>query len=98
MWTIKEIYEADYGCEERMPGQPLMVGVNLVCDDGRVVQFEVQDEWLTEQNLDEGDLWPEDIDAIMDDAANEKVAKTAQKQMDFMDNYLNALEALEEDE
>lgn len=25
MWTIKRIDEADFGCEERLPGEPLMV-------------------------------------------------------------------------
>ena len=27
MWTIKHIYESDFGCEERMPNEPLTVGV-----------------------------------------------------------------------
>ena len=35
MWTIKRIDEADFGCEERLPGEPLMVLVSLECDDGR---------------------------------------------------------------
>lgn len=29
MWTIKRIDEADFGCEERLPGEPLMVLVSL---------------------------------------------------------------------
>ena len=31
MWTIKRIDEADFGCEERLPGEPLMVLVSLEC-------------------------------------------------------------------
>ena len=55
MWTIKRIDEADFGCEERLPGEPLMVLVSLECDDGRMLQLEVADNWLTMQELDEGD-------------------------------------------
>ena len=62
MWTIKRIDEADFGCEERLPGEPLMVLVSLECDDGRMLQLEVADNWLTMQELDEGDEWPDDPD------------------------------------
>lgn len=55
MWTIKRIDEADFGCEERLPGEPLMVLVSLESDDGRVIQFEAADNWLTVQELSEGD-------------------------------------------
>ena len=61
MWTIKRIDEADFGCEERLPGEPLMVLVSLESDDGRVIQFEAADNWLTVQELSEGDEWPEDM-------------------------------------
>ena len=43
MWTIKRIDEADFGCEERLPGELLMVLVSLECDDGRMLQLEVAD-------------------------------------------------------
>ena len=62
MWTIKRIDEADFGCEERLPGEPLMVLVSLECDDGRMLQLEVADNWLTMQELDEGDEWLDDPD------------------------------------
>ena len=41
MWVVSRIAEADYGCEERMPGEPLMALVTLESDDGRECQFEV---------------------------------------------------------
>lgn len=53
MWTIKRIDEADFGCEERLPGEPLMVLVSLESDDGRTIQFEAADNWLTVQELSE---------------------------------------------
>ena len=34
MWYVRRIEEADYGCEERMPGEPLMALVTLERDDG----------------------------------------------------------------
>ncbi len=32
MWIVKHIYESDYGCEERMPGEPLTSLVMLESD------------------------------------------------------------------
>ncbi len=92
MWTIKRIDEADFGCEERLPGEPLMVLVSLESDDGRVIQFETADNWLTVQELSEGDDWPEDIE--MPDAADERTARQNQ----WMENYFEALEELEQDD
>ena len=89
MWTIKRIDEADFGCEERLPGEPLMVLVSLESDDGRVIQFEAVDNWLAVQELSEGDEWPEDIEAP--DAADERTVRQTQ----WMENYFEALEELE---
>lgn len=91
MWTIKRIDEADFGCEERLPGEPLMVLVSLESDDGRVIQFEAADNWLTVQELSEGDEWPEDIEAQDDE--DEKVMRQAK----WMENYFDALDELEQD-
>ena len=57
MWKIESIREADFGCEERMPGQKLKCLVTLVNEKGDRRNFEVNDEWLTENNLDEGGRW-----------------------------------------
>lgn len=91
MWTIKRIDEADFGCEERMPGEPLMALVTLECDDGREEQLEVADQWLTMMGLDEGDEWPEELA----EAADSQVEQI-NKQSQWMDNYLDALEEMEE--
>lgn len=90
-WVIKEIAEADFGCEERMPGEPLLVLVTLEAEDGRTVQFEAADRWLYVQELYEGDEWPEDLDEI-DEEEN-----PYQKQEEQMDRYLGAVEELEEE-
>ena len=50
MWRIKQILEADYGCEERMPGE-----------NGIRRQLEAEDDWLRKENLDEGSIWPEEL-------------------------------------
>lgn len=89
MWIIKEIYETDYGCEERMPGEPDRVGVCLMSDDGTIVTCEVPDEWLRVNNLDEGDEWPEEVDI-------EKASAQAIKQMEWMNNYMDALEEMDD--
>lgn len=61
MRIISRIKEADYGCEERMPGEPLMALVTVESNDGRTRQFEVSEDWLCKQGIDEGDEWSEDI-------------------------------------
>ena len=90
MWTIQQISEADYGCEERLPGEPLMVLVTLESDIGEILQFEMPDNWLLMQGLDEGDEWPEDIDTEDPDSTK------AKEQAEWMENYYNALQELEE--
>lgn len=90
MWTIAEIQEADYGCEERMPGEPVMVLVTIENDFGRRISFECADNWLVIQELDEGDEWPEDIDAI------EMNGMQPDAMSEWMDNYYKALEELDE--
>lgn len=47
MWKVMRIMEADFGCEERAEDEPLMVLVTLESEDGRTLQFEVSDAWLT---------------------------------------------------
>ena len=56
MWKIKQIAEADFGCEERMPGEKLKCLVILEDESGNVRCLETEDEWLTEQGLNEGCL------------------------------------------
>lgn len=57
MWKIKQITEADFGCEERMPGEKLKCLVILEDESGNVRCLETEDEWLTEQGLNEGSEW-----------------------------------------
>ena len=89
MWYVRKIEEADYGCEERMPGEPLMVLITLESDDGRECRFEVAEDWLISQGIDEDDEWPEDIDEP------DVVAEKAHKMSEWMGNYMAALEELE---
>ena len=59
MWRIKQIAEADFGCEERLPGEKLKCLVILENEKGETRRLEVEDEWLTEQGLDEGAIYVE---------------------------------------
>ena len=36
-YTVIEIYEADFGCEERPEGQETMVGIRLKAEDGEEI-------------------------------------------------------------
>lgn len=91
MWKIKQICEADFGCEERMPGEPLMVLVTIESEDGRELRMEIADSWLIAQGLDEGDEWPDDPDEQVEDELGDK----CDRQAEWMDNYLDAVSELE---
>ena len=91
MWYVSRIEEADYGCEERMPGEPLMALITLKNDAGREVQFEVSENWLLFQGIEEGDEWPEDMDEP--DVDSEKAIKMSA----WMDNYMDALREMDEE-
>lgn len=90
MWIIDRIDEADYGCEERLPGEPLMLLVTLSDENGECVRFEVAEAWIDMQGLEEGDEWPESVEP------SSKVMENIQKQNEWMDSYSNALEEIEE--
>lgn len=59
MWKIKNIYEADFGCEERRPGEKLKVLVELESDSGETKTIEAYDEYLTWNHIDVGSEWEE---------------------------------------
>ena len=58
MWKIKHIFDGDYGCEERLPGEGLKVSVTLVNESGEEKQVTVEDDWLINNGLDVGSEWP----------------------------------------
>lgn len=90
MWTISRIDEADYGCEERLPGEPLMLLITLENENRELVQFEVAENWIEMQGLDEGDEWPEDIDV------EDKDLSKLEQQADWMENYCKAVQEMDE--
>ena len=61
MWIIKQIFDGDYGCEELQPGQKPKVSVTLENEDGEVRYVTVDDEWLTENGLEKGAVWPLEV-------------------------------------
>jgi hypothetical protein len=60
MWKIKQIFDGDFGCEELAPGEKPKVSVTLENDDGQTKMVSVEDQWLTENGLDVGSVWPVD--------------------------------------
>lgn len=59
MWKIKQIFDGDYGCEERQSGEPAKVTVYLEDENGNEKAVRAEDDWLIKNNLDEGSMWPE---------------------------------------
>lgn len=58
LWTIKQIFDGEYGCEELMPGESPKVSVTLENENGEQKYVMVEDAWLLEKKLDEGAVWP----------------------------------------
>ncbi len=59
VWKIKDIFDGDYGCEERPDGVGAKVLVTLVNESGEERHISVEDAYLTKNNLDIGSLWRE---------------------------------------
>ena len=55
MWKIKHIFDGEYGCEELAEGQRPKVSVTLINEKEEETCFSVEDSWLTEHGLNEGD-------------------------------------------
>ena len=51
---IKNIYENDFGCEERSDSDVLSYICVLVSPDGEKTEMLISDEFLRSNNLDEG--------------------------------------------
>lgn len=76
MWTIKQIFDGDYGCEELAPGESPKVTVTLTDEQGNERYESVADAWLIERQLDVGSVWKEkNMDYISRDKAFELLKK-----------------------
>ena len=60
MWKIIQIFDGEYGCEELVPGAKLKVSITLENEIHEQKYVSVEDEWLIENHLDEGSIWPEE--------------------------------------
>lgn len=56
IYKVLRIEEEDYGCEERLEGQPLLVRVTLEKEGGEVFWVKQKDDLLYERNINEGDF------------------------------------------
>ena len=59
MWKVKQIFDGEYGCEERMPGEKTKCLVTLIDENGHTKSLNVEDDWLTNHGIVEGSVWPE---------------------------------------
>ena len=59
MWKIRQIVDGEYGCEERMPGEEMKCLVVLENEECLTKEVMAEDKFLTENGLNEGDIWPE---------------------------------------
>lgn len=60
MFKVIKILEGDYGCEERMPGEAKNAIVYLQDESGNQIQKLVDDDWLYENDIVEGSIWPQE--------------------------------------
>lgn len=61
MWKATKILEGDYGCEERMPGEPKNVIVYLADESGNEIQKLVDDDWRYENDIVPGSNWEYEV-------------------------------------
>ncbi len=59
MWKIRQIFDGEYGCEERMSGEEMKCLVVLENEECLTKEVMAEDKFLTENGLNEGDIWPE---------------------------------------
>jgi hypothetical protein len=57
MWTIVQIFDGEYGCEELAPGEKPKVLVTLENEIGERKSITVEDEWLLNNNMDDIGTW-----------------------------------------
>ena len=57
MWTVKQIFDGEYGCEELAPGEKIKCLVTLVNESGEEKYVTVEDEWLIKNGINEGSEW-----------------------------------------
>lgn len=56
IYTVKRIDEdLDFGCEERLPGAPVMALVTLVDSESEELRVKAEDAMLYARGIDEGD-------------------------------------------
>lgn len=60
MWTIRQIFDGDYGCEELPEGVRPKVLVTIVNEAGETREISVEDAWLSEHGLAEGATYHRD--------------------------------------
>lgn len=46
MWKLKQIFDGEYGCEERQPGEKEKCLVILVNEEGEEKTFEANEDWI----------------------------------------------------
>lgn len=59
MWKIVHIFDGDYGCEALQPGEKPKVSVTLQNELNETKFISVEDEWLLDNGLDVGAVWPQ---------------------------------------
>lgn len=54
-YKVLNIYEDDFGCEERTDDHKTQVIVALKRSDGKEITIKQEDDWLYQQDINEGD-------------------------------------------
>ena len=61
MWRIKQIFDGEYGCEERSDEEKARCVVTLENERGERRELSVYDDWLKEKHLEEGSEWTAEL-------------------------------------
>ena len=58
-YKVKHIFDGEYGCEELLPGEKIKCSVTLINESGEEKTVMAEDEWLTQNGVREGAVWPD---------------------------------------
>lgn len=61
MWRMKQIFDGEYGCEERPDGEKARCVVTLENELGEKRELSVYDDWLKEKHLEEESEWTAEL-------------------------------------
>lgn len=85
-YKVLNIYEDDFGCEERTDDHKTQVIVALKRSDGKEITIKQEDDWLYQQDINEGD----EVD-LMEEILQKRITNLSDKELNERFEFRNIL-------